>query len=493
MSGARPLDLNYGHLGEPVYDSENHHWRFARVPKLTQPLVPVGNPVIAHQPSSAFNAPNHSAAERSKNIRDLTKEFPELLSSAPLLPELAQVSEAVNEITSANDPTVSELLAFGRANDGSKGRTVPIIAIAGGEAGGLVRLILLAQEQLGWTESKNVYLDNLSSKGGEEAQWSGNGSPIQQLVFAESEGQSSSWLAVRYHGAISILRPQLRRNDDPWTSNHTGAFHSRLKPNFIVTLPTQRSRRTQFADVAFNPWYHEQIATVDQEGRWTIWNFVCLSTQRGLWTIEEAFGGNLFDGHTKDDEQSSDSKDGWGAVSWAGHPNRVIVTGRRTLAVFDVRGGPNRLNVPNLVSNNSPDWILDVKRISSITNDVFVVTSRSLHLLRFPTSEEANDSGVQCLLSWRHYRDLGDISLRLNLLSQPESLDGSHDAAGKPLSLNCRKFLCLTSFSDYCFTLFSPEWVDHYVYYPSYNVVFRACHLHIRSLSVPHARRERGS
>ncbi len=444
MSEARPLDLNYGHLGEPVYDSENHEWRYARVPRITQRFRPVGKPKIAHQSSLAFNAPNESAAERLKNIRDLTRGYPELLPSSHLLPELARISEGVNEVTSAHDPTVSELLAFGRANDVDPrhGKTVPVIAIAGGKAGELVRLILLTQEQLGWTESKNVYLDNLSSKGGEEAQWSGNGSPIQQLVFAESEGQPNSWLAVRYHGAVSILRPQLRRNNDIGKPNRASALHSRLNPNHIVTLPTQRSQRTQFADVAFNPWYHEQIATIDQEGCWTVWNLVGLAPRRGLWTVEEAFGGSILDGHEKDHEQPSHLGDGWGAVLWAGNTNRIIVTGRRTLVVFNFKGGPHRLNVPNLVSRSSLDWILDTKRSSLATSDVFIVTSRSLYLLRFPSAEEPNGSDVQCLLSWRHFRDLGDISLRLNLLAHSEYSDSGYDAAGKAPGLYENGFQC---------------------------------------------------
>ena len=36
----------------------------------------------------------------------------------------------------------------------------------------------------------------------------GNGSCIQQLVFASHEKVGSTWLAVRYQGAISILKPK---------------------------------------------------------------------------------------------------------------------------------------------------------------------------------------------------------------------------------------------------------------------------------------------
>lgn len=35
MTEARSLGLNYGHLGEPVYDSDNHRWHFARNPYIS--------------------------------------------------------------------------------------------------------------------------------------------------------------------------------------------------------------------------------------------------------------------------------------------------------------------------------------------------------------------------------------------------------------------------------------------------------------------------
>ena len=30
MTDARPIDLNYGHFGEPVYDLESQKWHFSR-------------------------------------------------------------------------------------------------------------------------------------------------------------------------------------------------------------------------------------------------------------------------------------------------------------------------------------------------------------------------------------------------------------------------------------------------------------------------------
>lgn len=437
MREARPLDLNYGHLGEPVYDSEHKIWHFGRVPQLTQQFRRVGKPTIAHGPSLINNEAHYqSAAERLRNVKDLTQEHPELLPSSYLLAALAQSSETINELTSAHDPTVSDLLACGRAIDvglSHHSNTIPIIAIAGGEGGELVRLISLTQEHLGWTESKNVYLRNLSCKKGEEAQWLGNGSPIKQLVFAESGGRPTCWLAARYHGAISILRPQLKRNFDTWNTKQTGVLSSRLDPGHIITFSAQSSQRSQFADVAFNPWYQQQIATIDQEGCWTVRNFERLISQKALWKIKEVCSGGIFDGHATDVELPTGLEDGWGAVLWAGDVNRLVVARRNALAVYDLKDGPSRVSMPDLSSGGQTHQILDIRRSYSATSKVYIVTSLSLHLLRIPTSGDASGSNVQLLLSWRHFRDSGDISLRLNLLMPSEDTTGMTVAPGKSL------------------------------------------------------------
>lgn len=374
------------------------------------------------------------AAERRGNVKDLARLFPELQPAASLLPGLAYVSEAVNEITSRHDPTVSELLAFGQVRYGTKyGKTedIPIVAVAGGSAGDILRLILLTEEQLGWNGEKGVHLNKFSCKGGEESLWRANGSPLQQVTFTESEGQSSSWLAVRYHGAVSILHPRLRLDDSVPKSRSIGARNSRLDPNPVVVLHTQRSRGVQFADVAFNPWNHQQIATVDLDGHWEAWLIQGIAPQRELWTIEKRCGGFIHD-ISEGERRSHIHGDGWGTVLWTGNPNRyrLLVATRKTLAIFDIRDNATRLRVPKLISRTSSDWILDVKRKPSNSNDIFVATSSTLYWLTVAASDDLEQSAAQCLLSWKHFIDHQDISLRLNVLRTSEELNARSDSPG---------------------------------------------------------------
>lgn len=498
MSEARPLDLNYGHFGEPSYDSENHEWHFPRQPGRARELKPIGPPVRALQsPLHSPAAHIQSATERAQNIKELTHQYPELLPASSLLPGLAQVSEAVVDVTSSHDPTVSELLAFGEAVDpDSKGhghKTVHIAAVAGGAAGEAVRLILLNAEKLGWEDSKNIRLSAFSAKGGEEGWWSGNGSPIKQLVFAEAEGRPSSWLAIRYQGAISVLRPQLRRNADMLPLTHAASNcnpSSRLNANHILTLPIDQANGLLYSDVAFNPWYSQQIATVDEKGGWAVWDIEKMEKRpkgkRG-WIAKKIRGGELLDSLPEEETPTSGVADGWAAALWAGDHSTIVVAGRRMLAVFDITGNPRRLVAPTLVSTITSEWILDVKRSPKNSTHVFVITTFSIFWLTIASSagdhgDEEAAAGARCLLSWRHFRDPEDISLSLQVADDSERGDLDEDRESRSFCTCSYIRICLPRFSDPCSTIFSLDWSDKRLYLSVGKVILNFSTLCFRSL-----------
>lgn len=365
------------------------------------------------------------------------------------------MSEVVDDVTSSHDPVRSKLLAIGEAVDSdSKGRglkTLSIAAVAGGAAGEAVRLILLTKHKLGWKGSKNIQLSTFSSKGGEEGWWYGTGGPIQQLVFAEAQGHPSSWLAVRHQGTISVLRPELRRDPDILSlAQATSDYNSpsRLNANHVVTLSIGQARDVPYSDVAFNPWYNQQIATIDQEGIWAVWDIEKAEKQakgRRFWTVKRVRLGRLRDGLPEGETSTSSPLDGWGVVLWAGDLSTIIVASRRTLAVFDVTGNPRRLFAPNLVSTTTAEWILDVKRSPKDSTHVFVTTTFSIFWLQVTSSARTHHgeevaAGAKCLLSWCHFRDPEDISLSLEVADDSEREDVDDDRTSRSLYMrqnNC--------------------------------------------------------
>ena len=399
---------------------------------IGQRLKLVGRPKVALGPSLVQNPPStvQSVNARNRNIKKLAQTYPELVPGISLLPAFAQISETVCEVTSRHDPLVSELVAFGTAlnrdNPRTGANTIPVIATAGGEAGEAVRVALLDTKHVGWHGNKSVSLNCVEIKDKEQGWWSGHSGSVQQLSFSESEGSSSSWLAVRYPGATTILQPILNRTIPPYSSQHRSAYPaSRLDLDPIAVLPTERSGGTPHADVSFNPWYAKQFGIIDQEGRWSIWNIEYHNKRRLLWTIKAGSAGNVHDGQTEGLGQSSIKTDGWGLIVWACNVHTILVFGRTAFVLYNIEDMSERLVGPNLVLAKSGDWILGVRRSPSDKSHVFVVTSSRvfwLSIAGFGGKRKKGDPdiGATILLSWRHFRDQDDISLGINVLNHTQ-------------------------------------------------------------------------
>ena len=410
--------------------------RNAKSAAIARRLSPLGKPipVLAPTRKTPHDRPRN-ATQRRQGIKELTSQYPELQPAASLLSDLAQVSEVVNDVTFNHDPTVSDLLAYGQAHSSSShrnSRPVPIVAVAGGSAGEVLRLVRLRKEQLRWEAGEITFLESLTSKDGYETSWTGNGGRIQQLVFADPEGRSSSPLAVRFHEAVAILAPRLETNDDARQSRFMTMPKFRIDPNPIADLSVERSRGVPFVDISFNPRNHDQFATLDQGGYWSTWTVQGVASQRGIWSIEKGLAGYLLD-NLNEKEQPDLLQDGWGAILWAGGSNKIVAATRENFTIFDISQDVKRLNVPKFLAGKPRDWILDIKSKPSDDTLIFILTSSMLYLIRIAASKDPNEGGAQCLLSWSHFRSHEDSSLRLHIPPLLKDADTSSDTTGNAM------------------------------------------------------------
>ena len=306
-------------------------------------IEPLGPHLIVLKPSitqSSFEDVK-SAAERSESIKKLTRSFPELVPGLSCFPELAQESELIRKDASRHDPATSDLFAFGKANSQRSGdrklRTrpikVPILAVAGGSTGDAVRLIRLAKEYIGWEKDSTVRLTNFLLQDQEQGWWFTNGSPVQQLCFAGLSGTSKARLAVRYHGAITVLEPIIHANVvpakplDDQNSRRDEYPKFRLDANPLLTITTERTGGSPHADVSFNPWHTAQFAIIDRRGHWTLWELDQSSRPSNQKVVDAGLSGFVFDGEVDLPEPNAgcNSGDGWGSITWAGDRRTLVV------------------------------------------------------------------------------------------------------------------------------------------------------------------------
>ena len=428
-------------------------------------MKPFGDPSTA-LPSTLLSPPLHyiqSAATRNKQIRELIRGDPALAPAGAILSSLAQVSEVINEATSSHDAVVGDLITFGKATDldnqRSGAKTVDIAAVAGGPAGEVVRLVQLGKTQSQWERHNSARLEAETLNGREHGYWMSNGGPILQLCFSSntsSTREPGGWLAVRCANAVAILRPLIRRSALA-AENATAMKRlirdyapSRLDANPFLHLPKERNGGVPLSDVSFNPWNDHQFAVVDQEGHWSIWNIEGRDMRRNTWSLTAGPSGNFL--AVENGHPDSADEDGWAAILWAGNPNTIVIANRNNLVFYHVKKRPLRLNSQDLAIPSGSDWILDIKRCTHDLSYFYVLTSTFVLWLRVGSDTEETSESMQSdttvLVSWRHYLNGEDSSLRL-------FIDGGTEGVQYSLSFRISKLTLVRYNNDTC--LFSPE------------------------------------
>ncbi|KAL8989749.1 MAG: hypothetical protein Q9177_001433 [Variospora cf. flavescens] len=438
MTDARRSDQNYGHFGEPVYDVESHEWDFPR--RINKPLQlrPLGKHRLLLAPQLATFPANvlQTAARRHKEVKQLVRAHPELAPSSTLLPSLAETSEAIQQSTSKYDSAISDLLAFGRAlhplHRRESARFVPVVTIPAGAAGELVKVIQCIPEIVGWGDDldRRLYTDALESR--VQGLWRGNGSPIQQLQFAKSNGEPTEWLAVRYGGTTSILRVVLREKEVPMPYGLSSDpaieanVEHRMELEHIATVSTQQSGVAPHADVCFNPWNHREFAILNRSSCWSTWRITSIKQTLVTWTVEAGSSGTVAEDSFNDARNPAGktlNHDGWGAVRWASDGACLLVCNRWRLVCIKLQDRPIEMSMPDLAVTRGKDWIRDIKEAPTHPEYFFIATSSRVIWLQVTLvclvgqDQTQKHVSAQILFTWAHFRNELDTSLWMQVIA----------------------------------------------------------------------------
>ncbi|KAL8800309.1 MAG: hypothetical protein Q9182_005272 [Xanthomendoza sp. 2 TL-2023] len=429
MTDAPRVDLIYGHFGEPIYDPESRQWHYPRKSENAPRLRVLGQirTLLSSELSHPTDHFGHTSSQRKQKIDQLIADYPELAPSSSLLPALAETSEAVQEAAAAYDQTSSDRLAYGRALHPSHHRndskTVPVVAVVGGAAGEAVRVIQLIPKIFS-PDGADFHFQSNVLQSRVQGLWLGNGSPIQQLHFAESKGEPTEWLGVRYGGAVSILRISLREIEVPtlYKIPYVPVFDSdvefRIEFEHIVTLPLP-SGSVCYTDICFNPWTPLELAVLDQSCHWKIWQIKSVNKNVGVWTVENGPSGSLAKA-TPENGEIDLEQDGWGSLLFTDDGTGLLVCNRRTIVRFELREQPIiAFQMIKLGLNKSTDWILDIEQDFATSEHIFVTTSSRIFWIHLTSGYVEDTSRICCaiLLAWAHFRNPEDVSLSTQIVS----------------------------------------------------------------------------
>jgi RNA polymerase I-specific transcription initiation factor RRN6 len=325
-------------------------------------------------------------------------------------------------------PSIGQLLAVGSAVDAerpSEQRTQPVIAIPGGEAGHVLRLVRAQTEYQGWRKQSAVKLPMLHVSG-DIGYWSGSGGTIRQITFSNGKDAPGALLAVRQDSVVTIFRPIYHKQrvravvpkgyDKQYLS-------SRLSANPVAVLKAEICGSRRHAHVSFNPFYTRQFGVVDDSGHWSIWDTEGRMRKNATLELVAGKSGRIYDDSVPSPgEKATQATDSWHRILWGSNVSTIVVCNRCHIAAFNIKGTPTRLPGPLSLSIRDNEWILDIKRSPTHPQNLFVLTtSRVFWINVIPDGgRDENQAGLRVILSYRHFRDVSDDTMTLTVLPEDD-------------------------------------------------------------------------
>lgn len=310
-----------------------------------------------------------------------------------------------------------------------------------------VQIVVSEQKKLTWwphddgggNETRTVMVPVIGER--QRAFYIENRGQALQIAFAEAVEENSTWMALRFARSTVVLHPLHHRTASAPNYSLDGriapdAEFSRLDANPIVDIPVMSTGFYQHADVTFNPWYQQELAIVDTGGNWSAWDVSRVHGKTNVWrkalVVQGALHGEVQHGCSSpknvsvvvtnaDGASLRDHYDGWARILWVANVHTYFVCDRRNLVVFrhnpDTKELSRHVVAFNFVS--SSEWVLDVVRSPANLSNVFVLTTTRIVWLHISETDGENDGdqnrnlNAGPRLSWFHFRDHEDITLKL--------------------------------------------------------------------------------
>ncbi|ODQ79569.1 hypothetical protein BABINDRAFT_161955 [Babjeviella inositovora NRRL Y-12698] len=214
--------------------------------------------------------------------------------------------------------------------------------------------------------------------------------PIKQVQFpklAVHMETTSPYLAIRTESDIYILKLTGSRGD--------------LEIQLVGSFTTAELESENFADVAFNPWDITQFGVIDVKGNFGVWNI----KEKNFQTLQrvELSGTSI---------QDTTVLSCWKRIMWSFDFNSVFVMSRAEVVNYSIKTQERT----TIITANTWSTIMDFKRCVNNDSHAFILTSQELIFVLLKGQ-------IKRLVSWKHYLDSSDPSLRLSI---PETHVSSH-------------------------------------------------------------------
>ncbi|KAI1831887.1 hypothetical protein DTO027I6_7302 [Penicillium roqueforti] len=419
--------LHYGHVGRAVYLPEEQEWTFTR--SFARP------PLIKYTGVTKTKIPSPFRSAKARPIPRVPEKDPRrLITSAH--PDLAAswssiraepLSKAITTVAEKYDPEVSELFDLGYAVDQRRHdkrlRSVAIAVAVTGECRNIISFRTLEEEILELTSPQKLAFRAPSISDQEMSEWSKCGAPVRQVHFARPLEEKPMFLAARLPATTTIFRPlyhfdpvPMCPSGDSILGSSTPLKNSRLDANPIAELCVSQTGGFSHADVTFNPWYQRQFAIVDTGGKWSVWEITGRQRlQQATWAAELVKSGSLPMQDYKR-KHGCPRLDGWASIEWVHDVGSLLVSNRHNVIIYAFTDDQIPTRTVELGMTKPSEWVLDVQTNSRKPSQFFVLTTTRIMWFDVGALPGEHDTSLSLYprVSWRHFRDPEDTTLRLS-------------------------------------------------------------------------------
>lgn len=380
--------------------------------------------------------PSSIPPAKSNPIQRVPEQNPrQLIGNA--YPELAatlsstrqeHLSRAITTTIEQFDPDNSSLFDIGYAADkrryDKKLPPVPIAAVVTGACHNIISFRAFEDTHLELYSPTHTAMRVPSIGGTETSEWSKCGAPIRQIHFARLFDEDPIFMAARLLRSTTIFQPLYHFDpvpmyfpDDTNLGPSWGQKNSRLDANPTLDIPVAQTGGFSHADVTFNPWYQHQFGIVDIRGHWSVWEIDHTKKSRQGITTASIVKSGILPSPNTGLKRGRPQLDGWASIEWIHEVGSIIVANRRNVMIYSFIHDQTPPRTVILEMFKQSEWVLDLKRNPRNLSQFFVLTTT--RILWFDLGNPGqNDSSLFLYprVSWRHFRDPNDTTLRLSEL-----------------------------------------------------------------------------
>ncbi|KAI0124907.1 RNA polymerase I-specific transcription-initiation factor-domain-containing protein [Xylariales sp. AK1849] len=402
--------------------------------------------------------------ETQKQKKWLLKNHPEAALGNNGIGELPAVGNSLPQHGQVSSWQLTQFAVGELADTSDAGKTsgVPLLAMAAGSAGDVLRLIRLSAGAWQLRQDNSITLQLLDHATYQETLWTKDIGTIRrvQTVVSSKRFEPVRWLIVQRDLGTTVFRPEYQKV--PVVSETFSATGpqppSHIAPNPLFTLSKSDTGCDAHSDVAFNPGIKSkppQLAIIDEGGHWTIWDIsgtrnrtykrpklrlsMCGSIRKGVQekksrrlAMEPQWHRVLWVGHSKPDDEydAFDEEDDSKSQTTTSFPpldrsSTLLQCNQKMLRLLDLETS-SFLPDLSFIPKGSNDVILDVHADVQDPRYFYIVTTSMLFVAAvLPTTDPAqtqNAKKASILQSFPHLRSQVDRSLKVAVTAGPPSL-----------------------------------------------------------------------